>query len=84
MKPRAAYRAAVVLAGLGAVLTILAALDKLWLVTACGVLSMISGLLNVRNARRRGIGWDGPRTFRELGEMEDAGSNREPRRQAQR
>lgn len=44
MKPGTAYRAAVVLAGLGAVLTILAALDEMWLLTACGVLSVTSGL----------------------------------------
>jgi hypothetical protein len=76
MKPRTAYRAAVVLAGVGAVLTVLAAMGGMWLLAVCGVLSVSSGLVNVRNARRRGIGWHGPRTFRGLREMEGAERNR--------
>ena len=61
MKPRAAYRVAAVLAPLAGLMTVLAALDGMWLLAACGAIATTSGLSNILSARRRGISWKGLR-----------------------
>jgi hypothetical protein len=66
MKPHLAYRATVVLVPLGALVTVLGAVDGNWLAVASGALITVSGVVNLGAARRRGIGWHGPKTFREL------------------
>src|SRR4051794_39843483 len=71
MKPRAAYRVAAVSVAVGAVLTVLAAFDGSWLLVLMGVLVVATGLVNLLNARRRGITWEGPKTFRELRALEE-------------
>jgi hypothetical protein len=70
MKPRVAYRLSAVLAPLAALLTLLAALNGAWLPTACAAVACAGGLVNLREARRRGMSWNGPRTFRELREVQ--------------
>jgi uncharacterized membrane protein YdjX (TVP38/TMEM64 family) len=71
MKPHLAYRSAVALIPLGVLLLVLGALLGNWLGVASGTLATISGVVNLLAARRRGIGWHGPKTFRELRAMED-------------
>ncbi|HWK25601.1 MAG TPA: hypothetical protein VNS09_03510 [Solirubrobacter sp.] len=70
MKPRIAYRLAVLMIPVAAALTIAAAVAGLWWVIPLGLLMGLNGVVNVRNARRRGAGWNGPATFRELRELE--------------
>jgi hypothetical protein len=70
VKPHLAYRATVALIPLGVLLAVAAALMSNWLGVASGVVILVTGVLHVLVARRRGIGWQGPRTFRELRAME--------------
>jgi hypothetical protein len=70
MKPRLAYRLTVCLLPLAAVMVILGLLDGAWLVVACGAIAAAGALVNLRAARRRGINWNGPKTFRELRERQ--------------
>jgi len=70
MKPRAAYRLSVVSIPVGIVLAVLTAFDGSWLLVPEGVLVGAVGAVNLVNARRRGISWNGPKTFRELRALE--------------
>src|SRR3954466_12928290 len=66
MKPRVRCRVLVVLAPLAVLVTILAAFDGAWLLAALGAVTTASSVVNLRDARRRGMSWNGPKTFREL------------------
>jgi membrane-bound ClpP family serine protease len=70
MKPHVAYRAAVVLIPLGVLLMVLEALLGSWLGVGTAAVLTAGGVVNLLAARRRGIGWHGPKTFRELRAME--------------
>ena len=70
MRPHHAYRAAAILSPLGALLIVGGALLGNWLAVANGALAMGCGVVNLVAARRQGIGWHGPKTFRELRAME--------------
>ncbi|WP_147447565.1 hypothetical protein [Solirubrobacter pauli] len=50
--------------------TVLAAVDGLWLGALSGLLVTVSGVTSLRSARRRGISWNWPRSWRELREYE--------------
>jgi hypothetical protein len=59
-----------VLIPLGTLMIVVEALLGSWLGVANGAVVTVCGVVNLVVARRRWIGWHGPKTFRELRAME--------------
>jgi hypothetical protein len=70
MRPRTNYRATVILLPLVGILAVVAVVTGNWLMVPAMLLVELSGALNLRAMRRRGIDWSGPATFRELRERQ--------------
>jgi hypothetical protein len=70
MRPHHVYRGTLVLIPFGMLLTALSAFTGSWLGVANGALVTIVGVVNLVVVRRRGYGWNSPKTFRELRAME--------------
>jgi uncharacterized membrane protein YfcA len=70
VRPRTSYRATVLLLPFAAILAVVGAVTGNWLETAAMLFVELSGVLNLRVMRKRGIDWSGPTTFRELRERQ--------------
>lgn len=70
MRPRTGYRVGVVCVPLMLVLLVLALVEGLWLLAVVAALGIATMLVNLRQARRIGMHWNGPKTFRELRELQ--------------
>jgi uncharacterized membrane protein YfcA len=70
MCPRTKDRATVILLPLAGIVAVVCAVTGNWLMVPAMLLLELSGVLNLRAMRRRGIDWSGPTTFRELRERQ--------------
>lgn len=59
-----------ILLALAGMIAVVAAVTGNWLAAAAMLLLVLSGSINLRAMRRRGIDWSGPTTFRELRERQ--------------
>jgi hypothetical protein len=71
MHPRTNYRATVIFLPLAGILAVVGAVTGNWLMVPAMLLLELSGVLNLRAMRRRGIDWSGRTTFRELRKRKD-------------